>query len=71
MRIQFYFDVNRYGSCTEQLRRIHPELRNEDLNYVCSARSTIRVDSNPRFTQCVIYQAQYSNDGEFIINSCR
>ncbi len=57
-------------SCGEVMRYIHPEWRQTDITYICTARSRIVADSNPNYSSCVENLARTSADGEFIINSC-
>ncbi len=61
-----------YGGCTSKLSRVQPTWRFSDLQYVCSARNTIAIDSNYNYTSCVVSVASRNGpgSGELVINSC-
>jgi hypothetical protein len=62
-----------YGGCTSKLSRVQPTWRLRDLEYVCSARGTIAIDSDYNYTSCVVSTASRNGpgSGEYVINSCR
>ncbi len=58
------------ASCHDRLHVIHPEWREIDLQYVCSARHTRNPDASIKFTDCLVSASRVSGDGEAIIDGC-